>query len=108
MQLEYWRRLPNKEKERLLDYSNLSQQLIGKEGRLVKVLTLDNRRLMFYVARSQGSNPFHVMLNKQFDKQGFPAPKQFKEVKVYNKPSNKWRKLVSGLVYPQKETVVLN
>lgn len=83
-----WDRLSHSEREALRDNSNLSPQLIGKEGWRVEVLDKELRggaTRRFIVGKSTGWRPCHLEISRRNAHGGGCACREYQSVKMLYK-----------------------
>jgi len=83
MTWERWLTLTESERAPLRSTAGLSPQLIGLEGcRVETVSDMTGEKERFWVGRSSGWQPCHVMLKLITSRGGFSASKHYKSVRV--------------------------
>jgi hypothetical protein len=80
-----WQKMSHAEKERRRDNSELSQQLIGKEGWRVEVVTRYGERRRFIVGRSTGWKPIHLEVKTRRSLGGMAAESDYASVRMVEK-----------------------
>jgi hypothetical protein len=64
------------------DYSDLTKQLIGLEGKRVEAITLYGEKLRFWVGKSTGWKPIHLEVLRSNSIGGTGAHKKYQSVTV--------------------------
>lgn len=80
-----WNCLTPEQKEMLRDNSQLTAQLIGKEGYRVDVIDMDGAKRRFIVGRSTGWVPCHLEMRNRSSRGGAPAAKEYRSVRTIEK-----------------------
>jgi hypothetical protein len=88
MTFDVWRRLPEAERARLRDTSELTRQLVGLEGARVEVVTTYGETRRFWVGRSTGWRPCHLEIHNTRSTGGAPAEREYSAVRVIRR--SKW------------------
>lgn len=81
MTWDRWQRLPDSERERLRDYSGLTEMLRGLEGWRVEVVTDYGETRRFIVERSTGWRPCHIEIARRDSSGGPAASSSYKSVR---------------------------
>ena len=85
MTAETWARLPDADRSRLRDLSDLSPQLKGLEGWRVEVVDKFDERRRFIVGRSTGWRPCHLEVKTRRSFGGGAADREYKSVRRIEK-----------------------
>lgn len=76
-----WFRISSTDKI-IRDTSKLTKQLIGLDGQRVEVVDMDGQTHRFWVGKSTGWQPVHLVLKTARSKDGEPADQEYKSVRV--------------------------
>lgn len=82
MTYETWVKLSKQEQESLKDFSDLTSQLVGLEGKRVEVVDIHGETRRFWVGKSTGWKPIHLEVKTTRSLGGDAADKFYKSVKV--------------------------
>lgn len=82
MTWEQWQTLSSTEREAIRDYSKLTPQLKGLEGKRVEVVTTYGETRRFWVGMSTGWTPIHLEVHNTRSTGGGPAEEVYKSVRV--------------------------
>ena len=81
MTYDVWRTLPEAERDRLRDLSDLTPELIGLEGWRVEAVTTYGETRRFYVGRSTGWKPIHLDIARRDSSGGPGADRHYETVR---------------------------
>ena len=82
MTQDVWDRLGPVVRESIRDNSELTPELIGKEGFRVEATTADGERRRFIVGKSTGWRPIHLEIKTRRSLGGFPAERSYASVRT--------------------------
>jgi hypothetical protein len=82
MTWDQWRKIPERDREKLRDLSDLSPQLVGLEGKRVEVTDIFGRSRRFWVGKSTGWKPCHLEIKTTRSMGGIPADTIYRSVSV--------------------------
>lgn len=77
-----WQNMPEHERAKIRDNSQLTLQLIGLERQRVEVVDKYGEKRRFWVGKSTGWQPLHLEIKTTRSTGGLPADKQYQSVKV--------------------------
>ena len=81
MTWDRWRTMPEHERAKLRDLSELSPQLIGLEGWRVEVVTTYGEKRRFIVGKSTGWRPIHLEVHNRRSTGGGGAEREYSSVR---------------------------
>lgn len=81
MTAERWNDMPLSEREKMRDYSDLTEQLKGLEGWRVEVITTYGEKRRFIVGRSTGWRPCHIEISRRSAFGGPSAEREYTSVR---------------------------